>query len=84
MTCRVIAVGGITAIACGPPRKPKRCGALGCAAPAQFLCDWKLSDGATCDRPVCARHAEQVAENRHLCPEHQEAWRAWKAQRGRP
>lgn len=72
--------GGVRAIVCtsGRPRV-KYCAA--CDKVAPYLCDWKLDGGKTCDVPICAIHAEQVAEDRHLCPTHSKAWAQWQAQR---
>ncbi len=74
MTCRWINVDGVTAIVCGPKPRRKRCS---CGKPGEYLCDWKIGGGKTCDKPICDEHAEEVAEDKHLCPEHQEAYRAW-------
>lgn len=75
MTCRPIALpGGGTAIVCFVSRRTKRCK---CGALATLLCDWKAGAGKTCDRPLCAACAEEVAEEKHLCREHQAAYRSW-------
>jgi hypothetical protein len=31
----------------------------------------------TCDAPICAEHAFQVDQDKHLCPAHVEAYRLW-------
>jgi hypothetical protein len=41
-----------------------------CAGISAYLCDHELSDGKTCDAPLCAEHARQVGPDRHLCPIH--------------
>lgn len=41
-----------------------------CMAISQYLCDAELSDGKTCDAPLCDQHAKQVGKDRHLCPRH--------------
>lgn len=49
---------------------------VNCLAISGFLCDGPPPSGrasnrkgtGTCDRPMCAAHAHQVAPNRHLCP----------------
>jgi len=41
-----------------------------CCAMATLLCDHQLSDGKTCDMPLCAEHATEVGPDRHLCPLH--------------
>lgn len=46
-----------------------------CACISGFLCDHELSNGQTCDAPLCDAHAHQVAKNRHLCPGHFAAYR---------
>lgn len=68
--------GGGVAIVCTRGRKPKPCGL--CPQPHRFLCDWKVESG-TCDKPLCAEHATQVASDKHLCPEHQREFTAWLA-----
>ncbi len=42
-----------------------------CCDISAYLCDWELSEGATCDAPLCTAHAHQVGKNRHYCPTHQ-------------
>lgn len=41
-----------------------------CCAMATILCDWKLSDGGTCDAPLCLDHAVAIGPDKHLCPRH--------------
>ena len=41
-----------------------------CCAISQFLCDYKLADGHTCDAPLCPDCAAQVGPDRHFCPVH--------------
>lgn len=48
-----------------------------------YQCDWKIGVGKTCDRWICEAHAQQVGPDKHLCPEHQRAYRAWQAARGK-
>jgi hypothetical protein len=42
----------------------------GCRNPADYLCDWPTANGRTCDTRLCAVHAVQVADDRHVCPFH--------------
>lgn len=75
--CEHINIGGHGVILCGGP-KPKFCA---CGRREEFQCDWKVIRGrkaGTCDRSLCALHAKEVAPNKHLCPEHQRAYEAWK------
>jgi hypothetical protein len=75
MACRTIVVNGVGAIVCGPRPRSKKCCA--CAKPGELLCDWKIGGGKTCDKPICAEHAQHVDDDKDLCPEHQEAYRNW-------
>ncbi len=47
-----------------------------CCGMSTALCDWALSDGSTCDAPLCDDHATEVGPDRHLCPKHLVAHRA--------
>jgi hypothetical protein len=73
MACQIVKADGITAIVCAPRPRPRRCG---CRAPATLLCDWKVGK-RTCDKPICTACAEEVAPDKHLCPEHQAGYREW-------
>jgi hypothetical protein len=44
----------------------------GCLCVADFLCDFAIADGTTCDAPVCRKHATEVGPNRHYCQWHAE------------
>lgn len=74
MPCIPMKVGGISAIVCTGRGRQKCCR---CGAPANLVCDWKVGNGKTCDQPICTVHAEEPAPNKHLCEEHQVAYRAW-------
>lgn len=55
------------------------CGELGphcgeCSGVGDYLCDYPVGDGKTCDRPLCEHHAKEVAPEIHYCPSH---WREW-------
>jgi len=41
-----------------------------CDDVSEFLCDWRVAPGRTCDRALCAAHAIEVGKNKHYCPEH--------------
>jgi hypothetical protein len=70
---------GDVAIVCGGHAKTKYCA---CGREATILCDWKIhleaNKWGTCDKPICAAHAKQVAPGKHLCPEHQLRYDEWK------
>lgn len=68
MPCYSIRLGnGSRAIVCG--RLGKHCS--NCRAPAGFACDYPVGGGKTCDAPMCADHAVEVARNRHVCLRHE-------------
>lgn len=52
-----------------------------CGQFSAFQCDWKMGGESTCDRHLCKDHATEVGANKHLCPEHTEAYEKWKAKR---
>lgn len=70
---------GSTAIICGVRGENSTVFCV-CGRQATALCDWKVPfhNSGTCDVPLCADHAQQVARGKHLCPEHQRAFAAWK------
>lgn len=81
MPCQTVRLpGGQAAIACGPRGKAKRCA---CGRRADLLCDWKVParKSGTCDRPICDRCSTSPAPDKDLCPEHAEAFKAWKLER---
>jgi hypothetical protein len=78
MKCAVVKMGGVTAIVCGSPRKPKKCSECG-KAPGTRLCDWKMGGGKTCDKPLCDVCAFPPAHKKDLCAEHALAFKQWQA-----
>ena len=55
------------------------CGDLGehcadCAGVAEFLCDYPVGDGKTCDRKICHSHAKEVSPEIHYCEQHYNEW----------
>jgi len=69
--------GGGHAIICGTRQRVKYCA---CGRVAPLLCDWKVKEkrSATCDQPICEKHAMQVGPDKHLCPQHQKAYAEWQ------
>lgn len=63
--------GGVAIVKHAAPRRRK----CDCGAYSAFQCDWKMGGEKTCDRHLCAEHALQVGPDKHLCPDHQAAWR---------
>lgn len=58
------------------------CGDLGphcsdCGAGANYLCDFPVGDGKTCDRHICGYHAHEVAPEVHYCDGHHAEWRVF-------
>lgn len=78
---RIKLPGGGVAIVCGARPSRKRC--TSCGRPSGFQCDWKLPGGKTCDRHLCGQCAQEVAPEKHLCPEHQAAYRHWLPRRAK-
>lgn len=64
------------------------CGDLGphCAECArvgdEFLCDYPVGEGKTCDRPLCSDHAHEVAPNIHYCTGHHADFEAFRSAGG--
>lgn len=58
----------------GPHCAAEKCMAAGCEA----LCDYPVGEGKTCDLPLCASHAYEVAPNVHYCPGHLTLWSAFR------
>jgi len=81
MACRTIVFDGRPMIVCSRvrARPTKTCS---CGQPSEFLCDWKIGKHANgrakrCSRAVCRDHALEIAADKHLCGEHQEAYQRW-------
>ena len=47
---------------------PRRC--VRCQAPSEFLCDYPVVKGVTCDAPLCPACAKEIGPDRHYCPLH--------------
>ncbi len=56
--------------------------AAGCGASTDFLCDYPVGEGKTCDAPLCDSHAHEVAPNVHYCPGHFTEWEKFRAAGG--
>lgn len=75
MTCTKVPVAGGVAIICtrGPSARARDCAFCGVATKDYKLCDFPLRGkraGATCSKPMCAKCATSIGENRDLCPPH--------------
>lgn len=59
------------------------CGDLGdhcsdCNGFGDFLCDYPVGLGKTCDRAMCTDHAHEVAPEIHYCEGHYKMWLEFK------
>lgn len=88
MGCQTLRIGDMTAIVCGGRRTPKckakRADGSTCGGAGTLQCDWKITKTRTCDRYICADHAEEVGPEKHLCPDCQAAYRMWKSRKPAP
>lgn len=41
-----------------------------CGKPADYLCDYPIGDGKTCDKPICKKCKTIVGDNLDYCPTH--------------
>lgn len=75
--CEHTNIDGRHVILCGMRGAKKFCS---CGRVATFLCDWKVKEkkSGTCDAPICATHAKQVAPEKHLCQAHAATFAVWK------
>jgi hypothetical protein len=60
------------------------CGRLGepcpdCGSAADFLCDYPVGDGKTCDRRMCEYRAHEIGPEVHYCDHHHAEWSAYVA-----
>lgn len=76
MPCYTIQLGnGDKAFLCGD--LGPHCGDSTCGDVGEYLCDFPVSNGKTCDMPVCHGHAFEVATELHYCPAHTTMWRVF-------
>ena len=61
-------MGGMIICKVSRPSGPKKC--FYCSGIGSQLCDFKLPDGKTCDRPCCLKHSTHVGLNRDFCKDH--------------
>lgn len=63
------------------------CGDLGqhcadCSGFGDYLCDYPVGEGKTCDRPLCDDHASEIAPDIHYCAGHRKMWDDFQATGG--
>ena len=69
---------GGTGIICGKLGKP----CASCSRPADYLCDFPVGKGKTCDRRMCEKHAAEVGPDLHYCTAHHAQWERFRASGG--
>lgn len=63
------------------------CGEFGphcadCSAIGDFLCDYPVGDGKTCDRPICDDHSHEIGPEVHYCDTHYQMWQDFRNRGG--
>lgn len=63
------------------------CGDLGphcsdCSGFGDFLCDYPVGNGLTCDRAICVDHANEIGPDLHYCATHYKMWLDFKRRGG--
>jgi hypothetical protein len=72
--CRIVrGEDGVPGFMCGRGAPPAvcRCGRVD----PDYLCDYPMGGGATCDAPLCERCRAHVGDELDLCREHHALWR---------
>ena len=47
-----------------------------------YLCDYPVGEGKTCDKPLCTKHANEIAPDIHYCTHHYDEWLRFKISGG--
>ena len=53
-----------------------------CGGMAEFLCDFPVGEGKTCDCNLCPEHAIEIAPDTHYCQRHHQEWTKFKESGG--
>lgn len=61
-------------VVCGSFEGLEHCGNTGCLDFGDFLCDYPVSPGKSCDYLMCHSHANQVGADLHYCDAHFALW----------
>lgn len=61
-------IGGARVHMCGSKPLPQPCSV--CQGMSGYLCDYPLSSGKTCDRPLCESCRIKFGARLDYCPEH--------------
>lgn len=57
---------------------PEEARCADCGDMGEFLCDYPVGDGLTCDRQLCDAHATEIAPNLHYCAPHRGMWEGYR------
>ena len=63
---------------CGSMEGYEYCNHSNCIGFNDFLCDYPVGDGKTCDYAMCEDHSYQIGEDLHYCQTHYDLWMAQK------
>ena len=53
-----------------------------CGYVSDYLCDYPVGYGKTCDRPMCEKHAHEIGPDLHYCQAHFAEWKKYKESGG--
>lgn len=73
---------GETGFICFKGRGKARIPLCNCGYMSEFLCDWPMGDGKTCDVNLCRVCALELRPELHYCPAHAELRQAELAAKG--
>jgi hypothetical protein len=59
---------------CGEFPASDACASEGCIYFSEYLCDYPIGRGKTCDRSMCPGCAHQIGEDTHYCADHARAF----------
>ena len=72
MSCEIFVSGQgkdrVVGIVCSRKREIRKCAF--CGRPADYLCDYPVSEGKTCDKPICKKCKTIVGIDFDYCPTH--------------
>lgn len=59
---------------CGSMEGHEYCKHSSCIGFNDYLCDYPVGNGQTCDYGMCEAHSNQIGEDLHYCKTHYELW----------
>jgi hypothetical protein len=69
---RITRIGGFTLFTCGQSLDEPHC--FACMDFGDYLCDYPVGKGKTCDRAMCESHRHNVAPELDYCDSHYPEW----------